>query len=507
MFFKKIYKLGTVLAFLGVLTSHAASDIDLEAIKSFSFTSLPAELQSQRDTLLLSDSPEYVGPVGGVLSAGSISGKGRIYFYHVNEMEQPHKIAIVLENISDGPNEISVFRELKSIVSNDYFAVGRDLSRKELEQPLTDESLYSFLMPTKSRRLVFLDLENSPVQKDALFTGIVDLQTSRTIFARVMMIPTNLNSVNASYWSKNLPIDHVRLRGTFNGATRMMAIAKEYDTTLGGAYVELGNDREDRFIEGVDEMDNNAYVKDSGNYGVSYTVKIPTTGEDPFRLYFNPLGGAYSGSFIIKSQHRWQKVPRQIMTYHVGGEDGLMALGHNTIMDSRYMGSYYGGDTLTIEFMPAGASNLPFRLLLVPEALANPQYTKIATINKAELRTLQAAAKREAAEAAKKVDKEEKKVAERMRAEERAHQQAEKAKLAVEKAKTLKKIEEARQLAEKRYHEFEIAQTQTKEARRRADMQREVQQKAEEHVEEIRLAVERYTNVKHNEEREHQKIK
>ena len=181
------------------------------------------------------------------------------------------------------------------------------------------------------------------------------------------------------------------------------------------------------------------------------------------------------------------------MTYHVGGEDGLMALGYNTTMDSRYMGSYYGGDTLTIEFMPAGASNLPFRFLLVPEALANPQYTKIATINKAELRTLQAAAKREAAEAAKKVDKEEKKVAERMRAEERAHQQAEKAKLAVEKAKTLKKIEEARQLAEKRYHEYEIAQTQTKEARRRADMQREVQQKAAERVEEIRLAVERYT--------------
>ncbi len=62
-------------------------------------------------------------------------------------------------------------------------------------------------------------------------------------------------------------------------------------------------------------------------------------------------------------------------------------------------------------------------------------------------------------------------------------------------------------MAEKRYHEYEIAQTQTKEARRRADMQREVQQKAAERVEEIRLAVERYTNVKHNEEREHQKIK
>ena len=48
-----------------------------------------------------------------------------------------------------------------------------------------------------------------------------------------------------------------------------MAVTKEYNTTLGGAYVELGNDREDRFVEGVDELDNKAYVKDAGNYGIS----------------------------------------------------------------------------------------------------------------------------------------------------------------------------------------------------------------------------------------------
>ena len=29
-----------------------------------------------------------VGPVGGTLSAGTINGNGRIYFYHVNEMDQ-----------------------------------------------------------------------------------------------------------------------------------------------------------------------------------------------------------------------------------------------------------------------------------------------------------------------------------------------------------------------------------------------------------------------------------
>lgn len=445
MLFKKTYKLATMLAVMGALTGHAASDIDLNSIGYFSFTPLPAELQAQKDTLLLSDSPEYVGPVGGVLSAGSINGKGRIYFYHVNEMSEPHKIAIILENTGNEPNGIAVFRELKSIATSDYFAAGRDLSRKELEQPVSDKPLYSFVMPPKSRQLVFTDLEHSPIPKDALFTGIVDLQTSAPVFARVMMIPMNLNSIESSYWVNNLPIDHVRLRGTFTGAEREMAVTKEYNTTLGGAYVELGNDREDRFVEGVDELDNKAYVKDAGNYGISYTVKIPTSGEDPFRLYFNPLGGGYSGSFTVKAQRRWQKAPSESMTYHIGGDDGLMALGHNTVLDSRYMGNYYGGDTLTIEFMPAGASNLPVRFLLIPEALANPQYARVLATNEAGQRALEAEAQKEAAEAAKKVAIEEKTVAAKTQKEEQAHQLAEQAKLAAEKAAAIHKAAQARQ--------------------------------------------------------------
>lgn len=445
MLFKKTYKLATMLAVMGVLTGHAANDIDLNSIGYFSFTPLPAELQAQKDTLLLSDSPEYVGPVGGVLSAGSINGKGRIYFYHVNEMAEPHKIAIILENTGNEPNGIAVFRELKSIATSDYFAAGRDLSRKELEQPLTDKPLYSFVMPPKSRQLVFTDLEHSPIPKDALFTGIVDLQTSAPVFARVMMIPMNLNSIESSYWVNNLPIDHVRLRGTFTGAEREMAVTKEYNTTLGGAYVELGNDREDRFVEGVDELDNKAYVKDAGNYGISYTVKIPTSGEDPFRLYFNPLGGGYSGSFTVKAQRRWQKAPSESMTYHIGGDDGLMALGHNTVLDSRYMGNYYGGDTLTIDFMPAGASNLPVRFLLIPEALANPQYARVLATNEAGQRALEAEAQKEAAEAAKKVAIEEKYVAAKTQKEEQAHQLAEAAKLAAEKATAAHKAAQDRQ--------------------------------------------------------------
>ena len=386
--YKSKYCVAAAMAAMAALTGHVeARDIDLQSIGYFQFSPLPPSLVSQTDTLLLSDSPEYVGPVGGTLSAGTINGNGRIYFYHVNEMDQPHKIAIVLENQSAYPNTVQVMRQLKSVATPDYFAAGRDLSRKDLEHPL-DESpnarpLYSLSIPPQGRQLIFSDLENTPVYQDALFTGIVDIKTEAPIFARVMMLPMGMDAVDASHWAKNLPIDEIQLRGTYTGSKRNMEVNTPFDTSLGGAFVEIGNDREDMFINGVDEMQNKAFVRDRGNYGVSYTLKIPTKGNEPFRLYFNPLGGPYSGSFTVKALHQQgaRRGQTDTRTYHIGGADGITALGDGTILDSRLMGNYNAGDLLTLNFMPAGASNLPIRFLLIPESLANPQKHQTIAVN------------------------------------------------------------------------------------------------------------------------------
>ena len=386
--YKSRYCVAAAMAAMAALTGHVeARDIDLQSIGYFQFSPLPPTLVSQTDTLLLSDSPEYVGPVGGTLSAGTINGNGRIYFYHVNEMDQPHKIAIVLENQTAYPNTVHVMRQLKSIATPDYFAAGRDLSRKDLEQPLNEspnaKPLYSLSIPPQGRKLIFSDLEQTPVYQDALFTGIVDIKTEAPVFARVMMLPMGIDAVDASHWAKNLPIDEIQLRGTYTGSKRNMEVTTPFDTTLGGAFVEIGNDREDMFINGVDEMQNKAFVRDRGNYGVSYTLKIPTKGNEPFRLYFNPLGGPYSGSFTVKALHQQgaRRGQTDTRTYHIGGADGISALGDGTILDSRIMGNYNAGDLLTLNFMPAGASNLPIRFLLIPESLANPQKHQTIAVN------------------------------------------------------------------------------------------------------------------------------
>ena len=220
-----------------------------------------------------------------------------------------------------------------------------------------------------SRQLIFKDLEKVHVKKDDLFSGLVDFTSADEVYARVMMLPMKVKSLGAAYTAKKLPIDEVRLRGTYTGMLRTLAVNSVYDSSLGGAYAEVANDREDPFIQGVDEMNYNDAVTDRGNYGVSYDMTLYTKGNEPFRLYFNPLGGAYSGSFTINTTHSKNKNAKVTTeTYQVGGGD-VPYLGHQTVLDSMQMGSYHGGDTLHIQFMPAGASNLPVRFLLIPEAL------------------------------------------------------------------------------------------------------------------------------------------
>ncbi len=388
MFFKKLVKwITTIIAMTGTFMGGAhAKNIDLVNSGYFGFTPLPVSVVSDRYTLLLSDSPEYVGPEGGVLSAGTLKGLGRIYFYHVNDMVEDHKIAIVLENKSGKQNTVTIHRMLKTKPTEDYFAVGRELSKLDLEQPLSSvlgtnpyvtpkekkkfkSKQETITLQPHSRQLIFKDLEKVHVKKDDLFSGLVDFTSADEVYARVMMLPMKVKSLGAAYTAKKLPIDEVRLRGTYTGMLRTLAVNSVYDSSLGGAYVEVANDREDPFIQGVDEMNYNDAVTDRGNYGVSYDMTLYTKGNEPFRLYFNPLGGAYSGSFTINTTHSKNKNAKVTTeTYQVGGGD-VPYLGHQTVLDSMQMGSYHGGDTLHIQFMPAGASNLPVRFLLIPEAL------------------------------------------------------------------------------------------------------------------------------------------
>jgi len=472
--------------------------------KTTTFTPLPVVLTEEKDTLIFSDSPEYVNKPG-VLAAGTVDGTGRVYFYHVNEMKDPQKIAIVLENTSKKNVDVTVHREVFAKPNREYFVVGSELSREELDAPYvgtnrtwqpaaqrersavaagvpvptvtakkdtieqiadnatTDKStadtavantataniatankdgaiekmavadqrgddeavkvgddvvgkqreqavkawrkevrqqaqaeaklkptvLDTVTLAPGGKQAFFSKLDKIPIPQDDLFSGIFDFTSSGPVYVKVMMLPFDTPALGGSLMAETLPMDEVALRGTYVGAQRRLTLMQPFDSALGPVSIMVANDREDPFVEGVDELTPNAAsnvsgtgsaagvagatgdvstaaavtgtaVTNRGNYGVSYEVTIPTMGNRDFALYINPLGGAYAGSFKVTYDGT-----SEIYNVPTGAR---LFLGYNTTQDTQYFNTYKAGKLLTIQFMPAGASNLPIQFLLVPQA-------------------------------------------------------------------------------------------------------------------------------------------
>lgn len=462
---------------LGLVMGAPPETVDF---KTTTFTPLPVVLTEEKDTLIFSDSPEYVNKPG-VLAAGTVDGTGRVYFYHVNEMKDPQKIAIVLENTSKKNVDVTVHREVFAKPNREYFVVGSELSREELDAPYvgtnrtwqpaaqrersavaagvapesttrdaieqvaansaataqtgntktvtattttvsadtmpatdttavptligasaTDKTVKvgddvvgkqreqavkawrkeirqqaqaeAKLKPTVldtvtiapgGRQAFFSKLDKIPVLQDDLFSGIFDFTSTGPVFVKVLMLPFETPSLGGALMAETLPMDEVALRGTYVGAQHRLTLMQPFDSDLGPVSIMVVNDREDPFVEGKDELTPSdaapaTAVTNRGNYGVTYEVTIPTMGDRDFALYINPLGGAYAGSFKVTYDGKSEiyNVPTGARLY----------LGNQTTEDSQYFNTYKAGKLLTIQFIPAGASNLPIQFLLIPQA-------------------------------------------------------------------------------------------------------------------------------------------
>jgi len=83
----------------GAVTAAGASPLDI------SYEEIPLEKIKAEDTLILSDSPEYARNYGILAEGTVLKGKGRIYYYHVNETGKPARLAVY--GMSDKGEEIA----------------------------------------------------------------------------------------------------------------------------------------------------------------------------------------------------------------------------------------------------------------------------------------------------------------------------------------------------------------------------------------------------------------
>ena len=123
-------------------------------------------------TLLFSDSPEYVRE-NGILYSDVVSGRVRLYYYHVNDTKKPKQIVALAENVTGKFNTIEIQQGVISGPSDDYCKVGKGSQELYYGRPQTDTEFFV----SKKTKLLDRRMAERIVNKDELICGIYDFTT------------------------------------------------------------------------------------------------------------------------------------------------------------------------------------------------------------------------------------------------------------------------------------------------------------------------------------------
>lgn len=347
---------GALCAAVGLMFAGAAeaSPAELARMDILKLPELSATSTAFGGKLLLSDSPETVAE-DGILYQDTVNGDVRLFLYHVNGTPVNKRFVVVLENTQPEEAQITVYQHGVGGPGLDYHAVGKAAQANYLD----GGDIYVVGVPGNGRAYLSSDLTDTVVAPHALVNGIYDFKTDRPVVVKVLMVSTHTDAKKFAGQAPVLPADEHRLRGTFEGRDRMIIPNKVYNPAEDGTVViTLADNFRDLYMRGVDATDGTPVVN-YGNYGVFYKIFLPSETGGKINYWLNPRGGEYAGWLGLKYRH--QTAAPVAIPY------GLTAFGHNKLTDFAHIGGFDGGQSLWLTFSPPGASNLPVKLVVVPE--------------------------------------------------------------------------------------------------------------------------------------------
>lgn len=347
-----------IMAFLftlGLSVSASAADVNIGPW-SYSYKDLPIQPVKEEGTMIFSDCPEYVEKPGKLYEGTVKKGEGRVYYYHVNNTGSPQRVLVYAK--SNKNQKLTISRTVKSKASSDYMYVGDTLSWREVVDPKT---LEQEVLLKKDKYTVIHEFDPAGVVQDDLVSGYVDVKTDQPVKLGVAMIPNDGKDPEKALASYDfLPPDEHENRGTFPETITYDA-TQTWNLLDGPASVSfLAPDAS--YAQGYDEV-SQVKREDAGNFGIENIVNIPTAGYGDFDLFMNPWGGGFMGTFEV-----WQgRGPVKIYKTEKWPNGRYFGV-NNGLDDVMFLGTWKGGNPLTIRFISPGAANLPIHFLLIPKA-------------------------------------------------------------------------------------------------------------------------------------------
>ncbi len=304
--------------------------------------------------LLLSDSPEMVSG-DGVLYQDKVEGPVRLFFYHVNASNEVKKLDVLLANNGREAAHVTVSQASLGGPGYDWLAIGKETQTGYL----ASKEFYQLTIPPGAVVPLSASISQSAMLPNMLIHGIYDLTVDKPTTVKVMMLPVTEDSRSFARTAAVLPADQWRLRGTFAGANRKISPLRVYDPNADGVVgVTLADNQIDVYLQGIDATDTSPVVN-YGNYGVLYQVLMPSKTGGRISYYLAPLGGCYAGAIGINHPGvNWSPVRTP---------QGRVYFGENKYKDFAFLGTYDSGDPLSFTFSPPGASNLPVKIIVIPQ--------------------------------------------------------------------------------------------------------------------------------------------
>lgn len=325
-------------------------------------------------TLLFSDSPEYVQS-DGIMYADTVQGDARVLFYHLNDTDEPKRVAVVLENTTDKYTSVEVTRGGMSEPSSYYLQVGKQTQTEYFDTKMKD----SVLLLGSGSGLLRPEMGTVVLQPGQLVYGVFDFKTEVPVRVSVLMCPVGVNPLEFAKTAPVLPKDEERLRGTFKGMDRIIRSQKPYNPAEDGVvYFPIGDNKHDPFRTGIDATDGSTVVNE-GNYGVLYHIDIPTVSSYATQYYLSPLGGVYAGAMLVDLKgekassllltprdrtYFGDMTPPEALSQAQSRENGVAVLSPKAELAD--LGTYDGRTEPSFEYSPPGASNLPVNIILMP---------------------------------------------------------------------------------------------------------------------------------------------
>jgi hypothetical protein len=315
---------------------------------------------------LLSDNPETFPHDAIALRETVKPGPVRLYVYHSPEKSGKEKVvSAVIENLSGEPLTYRFTKYTLQPPSKDYYKVGK---AGLIDYFNAKPSKESRTVPPHGRAVLDPALEKVRLTKDDLIHGFYEFTVDRPARITVLQRDPSADTLKVVDTLPIAPSGHggagrgLYLKSNFD-------VAASYDTARGPARVVIADGKRDPWITGTDALSNGAPIRDAGNYGAIYRIKIRYKSSDGrglallmAKMSSNHPYCLHTAAAVVVSDGVAKggvvPLPRTQTTFDNPPD---------AVVIQRFAPPGQGEEgTIELTYSPPGASCLPTPLLLVP---------------------------------------------------------------------------------------------------------------------------------------------